>query len=352
MKIHRRKFLAITGLSLTGWLSGCARTQPLRARKLENWDLRSGQTITTQSLTLPEADWEALNSSDHGFLLASGASVLALAPDGRWHLYQGPHEALWVRPDLLVTGQSPSSTVFRLRAEEFPGGKQRWQQERNHGFLLGFNQDSVFVGHDQGVSCLSLDSGRELWKNSDLLELKSAFVEPSSLVLGLGNEGKIEWVDLKTGRLQRSLSTNKNFNRVVMLVGDDKMTAAFTRHMGLAGYPAGSSSPAWSQSIDNTDRSRLLGFSQGIALVEIYDSMVAVDIASGRNLWATSLAPRPSISQGVVLVARGSGLGAGELRLELEGLALSSGTSLWKRQLDDLTAVTAANGDKFAVLRA
>ncbi|MBS2038544.1 PQQ-binding-like beta-propeller repeat protein [bacterium] len=350
MAIHRRQFLIFTGLGLASYLCGCARPPQLRPRKIESWDARTGATLESREISLPTGDWEALDPSGHGFLLASGQSVLALDGAAQWHLYEGPSDALWVRPDLVVTGQNSSSTGYRISAQEFPGGRERWHQDRNSGFLLGFTADAVYVGHEQGVSCFDLESGKEVWKNPNLLELKSAYVEPKSLVLGQGNTGKVSWVDLKTGLIQRTLFTNSDNNRVVLLVGDGKTTLTFTRHQGLAGYRADSRTPVWAQSLDNSDRSKLLGYSEGIALIDLYDSTAAVDITSGRTLWGDSLTPRVSICREVVLITRGLGLGAGEFKLELQARDLRSGRPIWKRELADLEAVTAVNGDKFAVL--
>lgn len=352
MRIHRRQFLAMTGLGLTGWLSGCARSAPLHPRKLESWDPHTGATLKSQEIEIPKGDWQPLDSSGHGFLLANGTSVLALDPGGRWKLFSGPDDARWVRPDLLVTAEHTSSSILRVRAQEFPTGRVLWTQDLTAGFLLGFNGDSVYAGHEQGVSCFDLVEGREVWKNTKLTDLKSAYVEPNSLVLGQGNRAKVIWVDLKTGKEQRSLVTTKTWNRVALLVGDGQTTLTVTRHVGIAGFGSGPD-PIWQQPLgEMVNRSKLLGFGSGVVLIELFDSSLAIELASGRNLWGDSLAPLLSLCGDVVLMRRGQGLGAGELILELEGRDLHTGVSLWKRQLKDLSTTTAVNGDQFAILTA
>jgi hypothetical protein len=351
MRIYRRQFLAMTGVGLTGWLAGCSRSAPVQPHKLESWDRRTGATLNSQEVQIPKADWQPLDSSGHGFLLANGSSVLAMDLKGGWKLYEGPDDARWVRPDLLVTAEHTSSAILRVRAQEFPSGRIAWTQDLTDGFLLGNNADAVYAGHKQGVSCFDLAQGREVWKNPAMTELKSAYVAPDSLVLGQGYEGKVTWNDLKTGKELRRVQTNKTFNRVVLLVGDGQTTLAVTRHVGLAGYRPNSPDPVWVQPLgEMVNRSKLLAFGNGVAVIEMFDSSLAVDLASGRKLWGDSLCPVLSLSGDVVLMRRGQGLGAGELILELEGRDLHTGGSLWKRQLKDLEAKTAVNGDQFAIL--
>ncbi len=351
MKISRREFLVVTGLTLGAGMAGCGRRSALRTEKLEHWNARTGATEATLDLQLLGGDWAPVNSSIQGFLLSNGAGILALNFRGQTQIYEGAQEACWVEPGVLITAEKASSDLYRVEAQEFPSGRPRWSHDFGYGSLIGCNAQNVYVTHPQGVSCLDLQRGREVWCNPDLTDIKCAFLGPQSLLLGLGNLGEFCRVDLQTGRQLSRQFTTKEPNRVILLVSDEKTTLAFTRRFAVAGFRTDRRAPVWSLPLtEEAHRTALLGFADSVALIELDGSSVALDLTSGKKLWSDVFCPHLSICDQVALVRRASGLGSGRAMLELQGRDLHTGRTIWKRQVADLKAITAVDGHRFAVL--
>lgn len=351
--MERREFLALAAWSWAALASGCARPPALREKHLLTLDPQTGSIVETQKVALPRGNRSPLPSAGQGFLQADGHSVLAVNFSGQNRYFPGPDDALWVRPDLLVTAEKPSSDLYRVAAVSFPEGRVAWQHDLGYGHLLGFDAQAVYVGHPKGISCFELDGGTLRWQNSELTDLQSWYVLPSSLVVGLGNAGRVSWLDLKNGKVVRTLTTTTTPNRVILLAGDDEYTLTLTRRIALAAFRPDQMAPAWVQPITGQDhQAQLLGYANRIALVELHESTVAIDVVTGGTLWSDSLNTHLSICQDVVLLRRGYGAGGGKMSLELEARQLRSGKSLWKRQLEDVHTDTAVNGQQFALLTA
>lgn len=349
--MERREFLGLAAGSLLGLAAGCARPPALQEKQILQLDPLTGATVGSRKVGIPKGTRTALDSNGLGFLLANGQSVFALNHSGESGLVEGPDEARWVRPDLLVTAEKTSSDVYRVCGARFPDGRELWRQEMGYGVLIGFDTQAVYVGHPKGVSCFELDSGKERWTNTQLKELKSWYVLPSSLVLGLGNQGRVCWMDLKTGEITRTLTTTTTTNRVILVAGDDEYALTLTRRIAVAGFRADQIPPVWVQPIaDGEHQALLLGYFNRIVLLELHESTVALDLVTGGTLWSDSLCTRISICKDVALLRKGRGAAGGKMMLELEARQLRSGKSLWKREFEDLQTATAVDGDKFAVL--
>lgn len=351
MNMRRREFLAAGGLALAGSMLGCSRPEPTQEYQLESWDLGSGATQNSQTVRLPKVRWEALPASPFGFLLVSARGLLTLSFDGQVHEIPGLCQAFWIGPDLLVAAAKPSGEIYQVGAVQPSSGNWLWKHELGYGKLLGTTDQAFYVSHPQGVSCYDLKDGKELWRNTELVDLKSSFLLPSSLVVGLGNAGQVSWLDLHTGKELRHLTTTKTPNRIILVAGDDEYTLTFTRRIALAGFRAEQIPPIWVQPINSeSHQSELLAYSDRIALIELNDSSVAIDIVTGSTLWADALCPRISLCQGAALIRRGRG-GSAKMQLELAARQLRSGKTLWQRRIDDLEATTASTKDHFVVLR-
>ncbi|MBX3170688.1 MAG: PQQ-binding-like beta-propeller repeat protein [Candidatus Eremiobacteraeota bacterium] len=349
--MKRREFFGLSAWSLAALATGCARPPAMQARQMLTLDPKSGATLHNQKVSIPKGNRSTLDSAGHGFLLANGQSVLALDFAGQSCVIPGPDNGRWVRPDLLVTAEKTSSDIYRVCGVHFPDGRILWSQEMGYGQILGFDAQAVYVGHLKGVTCFELDGGKKRWENTEMNELKSWCVLPSSLVLGLGNAGRVCWLDLKNGKLVRSLTTTTTPNRVILVAGDDEYTLTLTRRIALAAFRPDQLKPVWVQPITAYDhQALLLGYANRIALVELHESSVAVDIVTGGTLWSDSLCTHISICQDVALLRRGRGDTGGRMSLVLEARQLRSGKSLWKRELEDIHAVTAVNGENFALL--
>ena len=349
--MQRREFFGLAGWTLAALAVGCARPPDLGKKLLITLDPQTGATRNTQEVSLPKGNRTPCASARHGFLLAKGQSVLAVSFSGQSCLCNGPDNALWVRADLLVTAEKTSSDLFRVSGQRFPDGRILWQKDLGYGHLLGFDSQAVYVSHPKGISCFELESGTERWVNGELSELQSWLVTPSSLVVGLGNAGRVSWLNLTDGKVQRTLTTTTTPNRVILLAGDDEYTFTLTRRIAMATFRPNQSTPLWIQPITGQDhQAQLLGYADRIALVELHESTVAVDIATGGTLWSDSLATHLSICRDVVLLRRGRGTGGGKMSLELEARQLRSGKSLWKRELEDLHTATASSVDQFFLL--
>ncbi|MBN9416886.1 MAG: PQQ-binding-like beta-propeller repeat protein [Candidatus Eremiobacteraeota bacterium] len=351
--MERREFLGLAGFGLVALATGCAGPPPFVSKDVLTVDPLTGATLKTEKLSIPKGTHSALDSNGQGFLLANGRSVFAANFAGSSRLIEGPDDARWVRPDLLVTAEKTSSDIYRVCGRRFPDGQELWRQDLGYGVLLGFDQECIYVGHPKGISCFELESGKQRWANSsgDLAELKSWRVLPSSLVVGLGNAGKVCWLDLKTGKILRTVITTTTMNRVIMLAGDDEYTVTVTRRIAVAAFRPDQLKPAWVQEITGQDhQALLLGYANRIALIELHDSTVAMDVVTGGTLWSDSLCTRISICRDVALIRRGKGAAGGKMTLEVEARQLRSGKSLWKREFPDLQTATAVNGDQFALL--
>lgn len=349
--MERREFIGLTAWSLAALATGCAPPPALQTRQLLTLDPKTGSTSSTQTVSVPKGNRSVVDSARYGFLLANGQSVLALDYTGRSCLVTGPDSGRWVRPELLITAEKTSSDIYRVSAVQFPDGRVLWSQELGYGAILGFDAQAVYVGHPKGITCFELDSGKKRWENTEMTDLKSWAVLPSSLVLGLGNAGRVCWLDLKDGKLTRSLTTTTTPNRVILVAGDDEYTLTLTRRIAMAAFRPDQLKPVWVQPITAFDhQALLLGYANRIALVELHDSTVAVDIVTGGTLWSDSLCTHISICQDVALLRRGRGETGGKMKLVLEARHLRSGKSLWTRELEDLQAVTAVNGESFALL--
>lgn len=351
--MKRREFIGLTALSLAALATGCAPPPALQEKQMLTLEPTTGATVDTQKVSVPKGNRSTLDSSGQGFLLASGQSVLALNFASQSCLLAGPDNARWVRPDLLVTAEKTSSDVYRVCGVRFPDGHVLWSQELGYGQILGFDAQAIYVGHPQGISCFELDSGKLRWENREITELQSWCVLPNALVVGLGNAGRVCWLDLKNGKLARSLTTTTTPNRVILLAGDEEYTLTLTRRIALAAFRADTARPVWVQPVTNYDhQALLLGYASRIALVELHESSVAIDLVTGGTLWSDSLCTHISICHDVALLRRGRGALGGKMTLELEARQLRSGKSLWKRELEDTQAVTAVHGENFALLTA
>lgn len=339
-------------MALAGTILGCSRPEPTREYRLESWDVRTGATQNSQTLRLPKLRWEALPASPFGLLLLSARGLLTVGFDAKIQEIPGLCQAFWIDQDLLMAASKPSGEIYQVGAVQPSNGKWLWKQELGYGKLLGTSENALYVSHPQGVSCYDQKNGKELWRNPDLVDLKSSFFLPSSLVVGLGNAGKVSWLNLQTGKELRHLTTTKTFNRVILVAGDDEYLITFTRRIALAGFRAEQIPPVWVQPINSeSHQSELLAYSDRIALLELNDSSVAVDVVTGSTLWADALCPRISLCQGVALIRRGRG-GSTRMQLELAARQLRTGKTLWQRRIDDLAATTASHQDHFVVLSA
>ena len=351
MKLSRRWFLALAGLKLGSCLTGCGRQKAPQERKLEYWNAQTGKTEDALTLQLPGRNWQLLDSTIQGFLLTSNHSILALDFKGRFQEYQGATNACWADAGLLVTGENATGELYRVSAREFPSGRVVWSQELSEASILGCDSQRIYVSHSKGISCYELAQGKKLWSNPALTDIKSVYLESKSLILGLGNQGKVCWVDLQTGQEQLSRRTTNTPNRVILLASDGRMTLTFTRRLALAGYLSGQSEPVWVQPLpESSHKTSLLGLADGVVVLELHDSSLALELATGELLWNDILCPHLSICGKVALLRRPSGLGAGQAGLGLEGHDLRTGRLLWKRQVSDLNTLTAVDGGRFVVL--
>ncbi len=349
--MERREFIGLAAGSLAALAAGCARSPALQVKQLLTLDPLTGATVNTLKVDLPKGNRSALDSSNQGFLLADGQSVLAVSFSAQVCRYAGPDEALWVRPNLLITADKTSSDLYRVSAMSFPDGRVVWQKDLGYGNLLGFDAQAVYVGHPKGVSCFELEGGQERWCNGELTDLKSWYVLPASLVVGLGNAGRISWLNLQDGKILRTLTTTTTTNRVILLVGDDDYTLTVTRRIAIAAFGPKQVPPLWVQPITGQDhQAQLLGYANRIALIELHESTVAIDLVTGGTLWSDSLCTHLSICGDVVLLRRGHGADGGKMSLMLEARHLRSGKSLWKRELEDLHTTTAVHGEHFVLL--
>lgn len=349
--MKRREFIGLTAWSLAALATGCAPPPAVQAKEMLTLDPQTGATLSTAKVSVPKGNRSPLDSNGQGFLLANGQSLLAINFADQSCSIAGPDNGRWVRPDLLVTAEKSSSDIYRVCGVHFPDGRIVWSQELGYGQILGFDTQSVYVGHPKGISCFALDDGKVRWENLEMTDLKSWHVEPSYLVLGLGNAGRVCWLDLKDGKLVRSLTTTTTPNRVILLAGDDEYTLTLTRRIALAAFRPDQMKPVWVQPITSSDhQALLLGYANRIALVELHESSVAVDVVTGGTLWSDSLCTHISICQDVALLRRGRGAPGGKMTLELEARQLRSGKSLWKRELEDIYAVTAVHGENFSLL--
>lgn len=351
LNMNRRTFLSQSALCLIGWSTGCSRTSAPKS-KLEFWSARDGSTQHSLDLFLPPGRWKNLAPPPFGFLLNDGHRVLALDFSGQSQVYENASGALWIRPDRLLLSHNPSSEVCRLSLRPFPGDRLVWQRDFEAGNVLGANQQSLFLQHQGGVSCLSLETAQENWSNGDLIDIKSSYLEPNCLVLGLGNEGEVCWVDLSTGQPQRSLLTTRGEpNRVILVVGDGQTTMVLTRRSWLSAYHHQSSRPVWRQALGpEAHRTELLGFQNQVAVIELNHASQAFDLRNGKKLWSDVLCRDLSICAETVLMRRPPSLGQPQGQLQLLALELRSGRPLWARPLSDLRAATNVNKQTFAVL--
>ena len=351
MRMERREFIGLAAWSLAALVAGCARPPALQEKELLTLDPLTGATLKTQKVALPKGNRSVLDTGGQGFLLADGQSVLAVNFSGQTCRCIGPDDALWVRPNLLITADKTSSDLYRVSAVGFPDGQVVWRKDLGYGHLLGFDAQAVYVGHPKGITCFELEDGRERWSNPELTDLQSWCVLPSSLVVGLGNAGRVAWLDLKDGKMIRSLTTTTTPNRVILLAGDDDYTLTLTRRIAMAAFGPKQIGPLWVQPITGQDhQAQLLGYAQRIALVELHESTVAMDLVTGGTLWSDSLCTHLSICKDVVLLRRGHGGEGGKMSLVLEARQLRSGKSLWKRELQDLHTATSVNGEQFVLL--
>ena len=332
--IDRRQFLKLATLAGAGLAWGCEKASPpLQKLVLMQVDPRSGRTLSPQQeVAIPQERWKMLDPGPPGFLLANAQGLATVSwQNGSVHSIEGPTEGLWLRADLLVGGEKVSDVDYELSARNPVSQQTLWSQTLGYSQLLGVTDSAVMVADPKGVRCLNLADGKQQWINPDLLDVKCHFLTQKSLLLGIGNQGKVAWIDPATGQVQREVTTEAH-NRVIVLASDGPSSLAFTRRVALFGYGPSAAKPIWRYPVSTEEHeSSLLAHSDSVALVELANSTVAFDINTGKKLWSAALCTRAGAGQGVAVLVFPR-LGANDkAEVSLEAHDLRSGQLLWKK---------------------
>jgi len=333
LEMNRRTFL----LSSSALLMGVGCSKPAESLKLNLVRLSpvDGRVDRQLALEIPSGRWKALTGNGSGFLYGNAYGLLAVEPEtGNSYTLMGPTDGLWVRPEQLIATQKISGEVMQISSHPIQGGAPSWKFEAGYASWMGYADESLYVAHPQGVACYDLGSGQRRWNNPDLTDLKSGFVAPNWLLMGLGNAGRMAWVDRKSGKVLRSLTTDR-LNRNIVVAGDAEYSVCLTRRIAFLGFAGEQEKIAWKIPVSSDiHESQVLAMDGPLVLVELDHNLCVLDFHRGKILWTCPHYVRATASKGVLLLQRAAVNPTGVAKVSLEARRWSDGKEIWKKTSD------------------
>ena len=316
--------------------SGAGRTRPGSKEVL--WVFESSGAIESRPVVVGDAVLVASRSGAI-YLLDRKTGAVRWKYDARQDAKtSGFHAEPLVADDLIVVG-TDGDGEGNIYALETASGQVRWKlpiagdPNAPGGSRAGIARagGSVYaVGMDGKLRCVDLKTGKESWTFADVEKESSPAADATRVFVG-GTDGKIHALDAATGNpawesdLQSTITTGVTAKdgalfvgtspfRVVNLVAD---TGIATQKFGLQSKPVRTLA---------VSGNAIVAFLHSKSGEGEADTLIALDLQSGRILWARKAptewtSSRPEIWRDMVL--------AGDREGELQAFGVADGVKRW-----------------------
>jgi hypothetical protein len=347
--MRRRTFLELAACLAVS----CGRqTDPPRQVTCWQLDPNSGQSQEFAQFSLPNLKLNPATANRYGFVLdAANWSAFVPRKKSPITLLKGFGVGHWVNEGRLVAWRHQSADADELGLFEASSGEPIWKVKLPSLIYLCHNNDLIYFAHSGGVEAISFSSGKRAWINSKVNELYAWSLSPQALVVSAHNNGKLEWLDLKSGRSLHVASLNDKGMRITVVHSGTQTTLALVKRTSLVGVRPQAEKPDWSIPISSEeDAGELLGGTGEIALVQLAtDGLLAIRLADGKKLWEEKPFVRADTCAGVVILQRPE-LHQGSSKTLLVARELGQDKVLWRKLAPPGWVSVTNDGERFFVL--